>query len=99
MRSGLRGNVSRGRGADVARRRLTQAAAGAAWNAFETIELRVVDVDIGVAIVLAEEHGLYAYDAYILEASRRHRAPLLTLDRRLERAALAAKVTIVELQS
>ncbi|HXX38293.1 MAG TPA: hypothetical protein VEP50_09110 [bacterium] len=39
------------------------------------------------ALELAEQLGLYAYDAYVLEAVRAYRVPLLTTDSRLRGAA------------
>ncbi len=39
---------------------------------------------------------LYAYDAYFIDCAVRHAAPLLTLDRTLERAALKLGVKLME---
>ena len=64
-----------------------------ALQVFETISIRIVDVDLGQAVVLANEMNLYAYDAYMVEVAIRYRAPLLTLDKRL---ADAAKIRGVE---
>lgn len=58
-----------------------------AWAFFERIPLRLLDVAVPRALALAEQFGLYAYDAYILEVARAHRLPLLTLDIRLRVAA------------
>lgn len=82
--------------AGLRRGRLTLPTLERAWRAFEAMELRFIDVDIGASFLLAAEHGLYAYDAYFLEAARRHRTPLLTLDRRLASAAQAARIAVVE---
>jgi predicted nucleic acid-binding protein len=80
----------------VRRRRLTPAEAGLAWTAYEAIPRRLVDVDVGEAIGLAIELGLYAYDAYFVVLARRRRLPLLTLDRRLGTAASRVGVDLVE---
>ncbi len=45
---------------------------------------------------MAARLGLYAYDAYVLEAARAHGASVLTLDRRLVSAAQMAGVGTVE---
>jgi predicted nucleic acid-binding protein len=58
-----------------------------ALQVFEAIPIRLVDVDLGQAVVLASEMNLYAYDAYMVEVAVRYRAPLLTLDKRLAEAA------------
>ena len=82
----------------IRRRRLTGRAAQQAWQNFQQIPVRLVDVDVGKALEVAEALGLYAYDAYVLEAARTQRAPLLSLDRRLLRAAVAQAISNVEAQ-
>jgi len=82
--------------ATTRRRRLTSAEAQRAWRAYEAVPLRLVDVDIGRAVSLAVELGLYAYDAYMLELARQRGLPLLTLDQRLRAAAMASGLTLVE---
>ena len=69
------------------RKRLSARQIRDAWASFERIPLRLVDVAVPRALALAEQLGLYAYDAYILEAARAQRLPLLTLDTRLGVAA------------
>ena len=49
--------------------------------------LRLVEVDVGRAIALAVEQGLYAYDGYMLLLARDRGLPLLTLDGPLAAAA------------
>ncbi|MBM4306334.1 MAG: type II toxin-antitoxin system VapC family toxin [Deltaproteobacteria bacterium] len=63
---------------------------------FNTIPLRFVRVDLSNAISIAYETKTYAYDAYFLDCAVRHAAPLLTLDRILERAALKLGVKLME---
>jgi predicted nucleic acid-binding protein len=82
----------------VRRRRLTRTEAGLAWTAYEAIPRRLVEVDVGEAIQLAIESGLYAYDAYFLVLARQRRLPLLTLDRRLGAGARRTGVELVEVQ-
>jgi hypothetical protein len=48
-----------------------------------------VDVAVPTALGLAEQLGLYAYDAYIMEAARAQRVPLLALDGRLRTLPLS----------
>jgi predicted nucleic acid-binding protein len=48
--------------------------------------------------MIASEHRLYAYDAYLLECSRARRGPLLTLDRALARVAAKMSIDVVEVQ-
>ena len=63
-----------------------------ALAAYAAIPIRLLDVAPALALEVAAEHGLYAYDAYLITCALGQRAPLLTLDRRLERAATAAGV-------
>lgn len=78
------------------RRRATLSQVRAMLAAYAAIPVRFLEVDIGMAMELADEFGLYAYDAYLLAAARAQRAPLLTLDHALLRAARDAGVAILE---
>jgi predicted nucleic acid-binding protein len=82
--------------AAVRRRRLTAAEAAASWTAYQTIPIRLVEVDVGRALTVATERGLYAYDAYMLELARSRGLPLLTLDVKLSDAARLAGIALVE---
>lgn len=63
---------------------------------FQSIPLRYVQADLSNSLAIANKTNLYAYDAYFLECALRHAAPLLTLDRRLSRAAQGLGVTLLE---
>jgi len=79
------------------RRRLKLPDVQAALTAYGQIPIRFVDVDLASALELADRFGLYAYDAYLMACARRQRAPLLTLDARLGRAAQQAGVDLLEI--
>jgi len=79
------------------RRRLKLPDVQAALSAYGQIPIRFVDVDLASALELADRFGLYAYDAYLMACARRQRAPLLTLDARLGRAAQQAGVDVLEI--
>lgn len=64
---------------------------------FQAIPLRYVSVQFENALAIAAETKTYAYDAYFLDCALRYTAPLLTLDRALERVARKLGITIVEL--
>ena len=81
------------------RKRLSPEQMTAAWASFQAIPLRLVDVDVPRALRLAVTHGLYAYDAYVLEAALVRRASVLTLDRHLSRAADEAGATRLEVSA
>jgi predicted nucleic acid-binding protein len=78
------------------RRRLKLAEVQAALAAYALIPIRLVEVELGAALELADRFGLYAYDAYLMACARQHGAPLLTLDPRLGRAAHEAGVRVLE---
>ena len=80
----------------VKRRRLKLADVQTALAAYARIPIRLVDIELDVALELADRLGLYAYDAYLMACARRHSAPLLTLDPRLGRVASEAGVKVLE---
>jgi predicted nucleic acid-binding protein len=69
-----------------------------AMRVYDSIPIRYVDVEIEAALGIASSLGIYAYDAYLLRCAERYNASLLTLDRGLQRAALAWGVDILEMQ-
>jgi predicted nucleic acid-binding protein len=70
-----------------------------AWTSFDRIPLRLLEVAVPKALALAEQLGLYAYDAYIIEAARAQRVPLLALDERLRIAAAGLGLEVWEVTS
>ena len=78
------------------RQRIDVGQAIGALAAFQDIPVRFMDVDLGQAVVLADEYGIYAYDAYIIECARNHATPLLSLDQRQCRVAQAVGVRVIE---
>jgi predicted nucleic acid-binding protein len=65
-------------------------------RAYERIPIRYLDVPLSEALELAVEHGLYAYDAYVLACALSQRCRLISLDKGLVRAADAAGVGVLE---
>jgi predicted nucleic acid-binding protein len=76
------------------RRRLKLAEVQAALAAYRQIPIRLVEIELDVALELADRLGLYAYDAYLMACARQHSAPLLTSDPRLGRVAQEAGVRL-----
>jgi predicted nucleic acid-binding protein len=58
----------------------------AAFGMLDRMEVGVVEIDQGEALLLAEQSGLTAYDASYLWLARRTGSELVTLDRQLEAA-------------
>jgi predicted nucleic acid-binding protein len=93
----LRWEVGNAATAGVKRRRLTPARARQMMTDFETVTIRESAIDIKSAVDLGLELGLYAYDAYILEAARASGYPLLALDGPIRRNARKLGLSLVEL--
>ncbi|MCC6525678.1 MAG: type II toxin-antitoxin system VapC family toxin [Polyangiaceae bacterium] len=77
------------------RRRATLAQAQHALVAYAAIPIRLIDIDLALALEISAKHALYAYDAYLVACALTQRAPLLTLDHGLARAARAAGVALL----
>lgn len=65
---------------------------------YNDIPIQVVEVTLDEAIRVADRHDLYAYDAYMLVAAKRHQAPLLTLDGGLQEAARQSGTDLMEVK-
>jgi predicted nucleic acid-binding protein len=63
---------------------------------FDSIPLRYIKPDFVNALKLSKQSNTYAYDAYLLDCAVRHKAPLLTLDRKLKTAAQNLNVKTME---
>jgi len=68
----------------------------AIWDAVQTIPVDLRAVDIKVALSIAAQFGLYAYDAYFLECALSLRLPLLTLDKAMRSVARELSIGILE---
>ena len=73
----------------VKRNKLSEAEARAAWRACQKIPVDLREIDIEMALNIATEHNISAYDAYFIVCAINLRSPLLTLDRQLKSVALA----------
>lgn len=63
---------------------------------FSSIPLRYIEPDFIRVLRLSKEKNMYAYDAYFLDCAIRHKAPLLTLDKKLKAAATNLNLDILE---
>jgi predicted nucleic acid-binding protein len=80
------------------RDRISLRLAQKALIAFGGIPLRYIDVDFAHALRLSHDHGIYAYDAYLLDCALRHKAPLLSLDNSLNAKARELGIALVEIE-
>lgn len=76
---------------------LTLGEARAALERFGKIPIQLVEVDLKEATRLAHELDTYAYDAYMIDAARRHGVPILSLDGGLCEAAGRAGVETIKI--
>ncbi|NTU45868.1 MAG: type II toxin-antitoxin system VapC family toxin [Chlorobiaceae bacterium] len=67
-----------------------------AWKAVQSIPVQLCGIDIGSALRVAIDAGIYAYDAYFIECALQMRCPLLTLDRRMKTVAREIGIQIME---
>ena len=93
----LRWEVGNAATAGVKRRRLTTERARQLVSDFEQVRIRELAIDILRAVDLGLELGIYAYDAYILEAARSSGFPLLALDGPIRRNAKKLGLSLVDL--
>lgn len=78
------------------RKRVTIAEALQAIEIYLQIPVRFVEVELTDSLELANELGIYAYDAYLIRCAEKYRLPLLTLDSRLVQAAKDKKIQVLE---
>ena len=63
---------------------------------FDSIPIRYIEPDFVNALRISKQSNIYAYDAYFLDCAIRHKAPLLTLDRKLKTVAQSLDIEIME---
>lgn len=80
------------------RSRITLTQAQRAVAIYQEIPIRLVRVDLHDALRIAADHGIYAYDAYLIACAKKHRLPLLTLDRGLMAVARDAGLDLMEVR-
>jgi predicted nucleic acid-binding protein len=78
------------------RKRVTIDEALQAIEVYLQIPVRFVEVELADSLEVANEFGLYAYDAYLLRCAEKYRLPLLTLDSRLVQVAKDKKIQVLE---
>jgi predicted nucleic acid-binding protein len=65
---------------------------------YQQIPVRFSDIELEVALELSDRLGIYAYDAYVIGCALKHRARLLSLDRRMIAAAGEVGVRVEEVE-
>ena len=78
------------------RGRVTEKQALQVIDMYLEIPVRFVEVELANSLELANALDIYAYDAYLLRCAEKYRLPLLTLDKRLLRAAKDKGISVLE---
>ena len=78
------------------RKRISSDVALKALEVYRKIPIRFLDVELEESLKIADEQGIYAYDAYILRCAHRHRSPLISLDHNLIACAKNMGIQIKE---
>ena len=78
------------------RDRLTKAQIIDCFDIYNSIPVRLIDVDIKAALQIASNFSIYAYDAYYLEIARRFKFNLLSLDKKMMSVASDMGIHLLE---
>jgi len=78
------------------RQRISLAQALKALSVYQQIPIRFVDVELDEVLRIANDLGIHAYDAYLIQAALKYRSPLLTLDNYLIECAEQMKARVIE---
>jgi len=63
---------------------------------YEQIPIKFTDIDLIESIKIAQQEGMYAYDAYLLVCAKNYKSPLLSLDKKLIKIAKENKIKVLE---
>jgi predicted nucleic acid-binding protein len=70
----------------------------AAVKIYQQIPMRFSDIDLEVALDLSDRLSIYAYDAYVIGCALKHRARLLSLDKKMIAAARQVGIGVEEVE-
>lgn len=63
---------------------------------FRKIAIRFVDIELEESLELAKKLNIYCYDAYLLRCVQKYYAPLITLDKKLQKSAKLLGLKTIE---
>lgn len=78
------------------RQRITLTEATKCIDIYQSVPIRMIDVRLNNALIRADKHRMYAYDAYLLTCVEQTRSTLLTLDRALYNIAKSAGIKTMD---
>ncbi|HEY9159963.1 MAG TPA: type II toxin-antitoxin system VapC family toxin [Desulfomonilia bacterium] len=68
-----------------------------AFEEYKQIPIHYIDVDLVKSLKIADDLGIYAYDAYLLCCAKDNRMPLLSLDKKLIKAAASISISTLDI--
>ena len=77
------------------RNRVSLREAQCVFMEFDSLPIRILDVDVNAALEIAIENHIPTYDAYYLQCALYFEFPLLTLDKRMMDIAQEIDVTVL----
>ncbi len=80
----------------IKRKQITQKDALNAQKSLNDIPVRLMSIDISLALKLAIDFNIYAYDAYFLQCAINQSCPILTLDKSMNKVAKELNIQILE---
>ena len=81
----------------IKRERITLDQAKKALAIYRKIPIRFVEVELEDSLEMVNNHGIYAYDAYLIRCALKHKSILLTLDKKLADVAHKIGVEVLEI--
>jgi predicted nucleic acid-binding protein len=81
------------------RKRITLDQALRAIEIYRQISIRLVEVELEDSLEIAEEQGIYAYDAYLLRCAVKYKRPLLSLDQNMTTVARQMGIHVLEVHN
>jgi len=78
------------------RGRLTPENLLSVWDAAQQIPVDLRSINVREALKTASQFSIYAYDAYFIDCAIRHKASLLTLDKKLQAVSNNLKIDTLE---
>ena len=94
--SSLHWEIGNAFSAMLKRNRITSESTKIAMASYSMIPIRFVEVDLSASLEIVNKYGIYAYDAYFLECSRKYNFPLVSLDKSLLNVAEEMNIKIIE---
>jgi len=89
----LRYEIGNALSAMAKRKRLTKSEIQKIISLFEVLPIQEVDIDLSDSLNIALKNNIYAYDAYYLSVAKKHKIPLLSLDRKMIEVAEKESIT------